>query len=178
MQHHSNDWLVELFAQVISVFSLFFFFQILICYRSIQPALSGYVKGEAFPSAEQSVVVRCKAANGRQAVLKASAVDAGRVLNEANYLSELRGRARRLLGSSDGFVEVILPPRQVELSSCKPAFFVMEAVDGGSLQDLARPGKCFSSAEVAMLGLQLVHRLQVMHTQENSLGLVHRCVFK
>ncbi len=128
------------------------------------------------------MVLRCSVA-GRAAVLKASLVDAGRVLNEGNYLSELRGRARRLHGTADGFAELLLPPRQLELhmqmqhnshvNLLRPAFFVMEAVQGGSLQDLARAGKAFTLQETAMLGAQLVRRLQVMHTQENSLGLVH-----
>jgi serine/threonine protein kinase len=38
---------------------------------------------------------------------------------------------------------------------------------------LARAGKCWSGQEVALLGEQILRRLQAMHTQERSLGLVH-----
>ncbi len=122
-------------------------------------------------------MVACESVkDGRLGVLKASARDPGRVLNEGNYLSELRGRSGRLLGSPEGFCEVLVRPNQVSLKnlpSVRPAFFVEERVVGGSLQDYAVAGKCWSVAEVAMLGEQLVRRMQVMHTHENSLGLVH-----
>lgn len=119
---------------------------------------------------------RTESSSGRRGVLKASAVDPGRVLNEGNYLGELRGRARRLVGDARGFPEVLLRPTQIALPKCgkRPAVFVEEEL-GQSLQQMMdrRGGKPLPIPQVALFGLQMCRRLQVMHTQERSLGLTH-----
>jgi hypothetical protein len=85
------------------------------------------------------MVVAC-VVNGREGVLKASK-DTGRLLNEANYVSEVRGRARRL-NLGDGFAEVIIPGQQVTLAdNSKVAFFVIERIMGG--YSLEKRSFCF-----------------------------------
>jgi serine/threonine protein kinase len=120
-------------------------------------------------------VVACEERGGarRACILKASVVDPGRVMNEANYMCELRSRGTRLLGTPEGFPEILLGPIQLSVGCHRPACFVEEWIGGGSLSDLARPGKCWSVPQVSLLGRDMVRRLQVMHTHEHSLGLVH-----
>ena len=121
------------------------------------------------------MVVACeeRGGAGRAGVLKASAVDPGRVMNEANYISEMRSRATRLLGSPDGFPEIFLRPVQLSFSGIRPACFVEERVEGGSLAELHCAGRCWSVPQVALLARQMILRLQVLHTHEQSLGLAH-----
>lgn len=104
------------------------------------------------------------------------AVDPGRVTNEGNYIDEMRSRSKRMLGSRKGFPEILMRPQQVRLSDkLNPAFFVMEELSC-SLLDLCKNGNVWSPAEAAMVGRGLVKRFRVVHTRENSLGLVHNDV--
>ncbi len=97
-------------------------------------------------------------------------------MNEANYIAEMRARATRLLGSPEGFPEILLRPMQVAAGGARPACFVEERVRGGSLAELHRAGRCWGVPQVALLARQMLLRLQVLHTHENSLGLVHNDV--
>ncbi len=109
-------------------------------------------------------------ATGRRGVLKASSLDPGRVMNEANYLVELRQRAERLGGYVEGFACVLGGPWQLDLDQHHhPGMFIMEELDH-SAKDVSLP---WSWDFARRVGLRLIQCLEVMHTQDRTLGLCH-----
>ncbi len=93
-------------------------------------------------------------------------------------MRELRGRAERLLGTAIGFTEVLVGPvsQPIGKTDLPLQYFVMEHV-GPSLEELAwrqdHGFRGWTLGQVALMAQQLIRRLQVMHTSERSLGLVH-----
>ena len=123
---------------------------------------------DPYPSAPESLVVPVEK-NGEKGVLKASASDAGRVMNEGNYIGEMRSRSNRMLGTKDGFPMVLMPPTFVSLTKSSVCAFVEERL----LCSLKELDAVWNVHQVAFFAQQMIRRLQVLHTQENSLGLVH-----
>ena len=140
-----------------------------------------------FSTADVTLVLPAKGPNNEDVIFKASS-DIGMILNEGNYMGEIRSRAKKY-GMKHIGIPTILDKGMVTIDvngeSKKIGYYVTNNV-GISLESIANAigfGKNqfvgvpefigFKVPKVASIAQHLLKVLKVMHVPENSLGLLH-----
>lgn len=146
-------------------------------------------KSSIFATDDITLVLYASKKEHTKAIMKASFLDSGRIINEANYIRDLTLRGKSLFGIKNGFPKIYdinsRFPLVINGKEANIGYYVMERL-GPSLHKIAESSDTFQRykhstpifggfkvSQVALIAQNLIKRLQIMHTPSGSLGLTH-----